>query len=297
MRDIVKAGGRRGMIKQRSFNTGLISINYADGPVSGPPLVLLHGIISRWQYFLPIIPGLSIRWHIYALDFRGHGKSDRVKGRYRLEDYVEDTIAFLQRKINEPTIIFGHSVGGAVALVMAAKLPKAVKAIVVGDTPLCPESLREGIDPNLFLAWKNLASSGYSVEELAARLADIPVSVQGQSNQVRLGNLPGMDAAFLRFEAKSLTQLDPETLTPVIEGSMFEGYNDEQLLPAVSCPVLLLQGNPCLGAAMTDQDVQRALSLFPQATHVRIENVGHELHLKQPEAVLRAITYFLESLC
>ena len=77
---------------------------------------------------------------------------------------------------------------------------------------------------------------------------------------------------------------------------MFEGYKDEELLPAVSCPVLLLQGNPALGAAMTDNDVKRALSLFPQATHVRIEETGHELHLNRPESVIKAITYFLESL-
>ena len=68
------------MLKEQPFDTGRVTINYAEGPASGPPLVLLHGIISRWQYFLPIIPNLSIRWHIYALDFRGHGKSGRVPG-------------------------------------------------------------------------------------------------------------------------------------------------------------------------------------------------------------------------
>jgi len=276
----------------------MVTINYAEGPASGPPLLLLHGIISRWQYFLPLIPGLSVRWHIYAPDFRGHGKSGRVEKKYQLEDYVLDTIAFLKDKLTEPTILFGHSVGGAVALLIAARLPELVKAIVVGDTPLCPESLRRGIDPNLFIAWKELAGSEYSVKEIASRLANTPVSVLRQFNLVRLplGSLPGMDAAFLKFEAKSLTQLDPEALIPIIEGSMFEGYNDQELLPVVACPVLLLQGNPALGAAMTDKDVERALTLFPHAIHVRIRNVGHELHLNRAEAVLRVVNYFLESL-
>ncbi|MGD9015396.1 MAG: alpha/beta hydrolase [Candidatus Omnitrophota bacterium] len=284
------------MLKEQSFNTGFLSINYAQSHTNGSPLVLLHGIISRWQYFLPIIPGLSLRWSIYALDLRGHGKSGRAKGQYQLENYVDDSIAFIQHKLTKPAVIFGHSVGGAIAILIAAKVPKAAKAIVVGDTPLCLESLQKGIDPNLFVAWKKLASSGYSVKELAARLADIPLSMHGQSKQTRLGDLPGMDAAFLEFEAKSLNQLDPEVLTPIIEGSMFEGYNNKQLLPAVSCPVLLVQGNPLLGAAMTDADVQGALSLLPQATHIRIENAGHELHLNQAQSVLRAVTYFIESL-
>jgi pimeloyl-ACP methyl ester carboxylesterase len=284
------------MLKELSFNTNIVSINYAEGPTSGMPFVLLHGIISRWQYFLPVITGLSEKWHIYALDFRGHGKSGRVRRQYEIDDYVQDTISFLQNKISEPVVLFGHSVGGAVALIIAARLPEAVKAVIVGDTPLCPDSLRQGIDPNMFIAWRELAGSGYSIEELAARLADIPVSISGQPKQVRQADLPGMDSAFLLFEAKSLSQLDPETLTPIIEGWMFKDYKDEELLPAVSCPVLLLQGDPALGAAMTDNDVRRALKLFPRATHVRIENAGHELHLKQPEAVLKAITCFLESL-
>jgi pimeloyl-ACP methyl ester carboxylesterase len=167
---------------------------------------------------------------------------------------------------------------------------------VVGDTPLCPESLQKGIDPNLFIAWKSLAGSGAAAEEIALKLADIQVFLSGRPQPVRLGSLPGMNSAFLRFEARSLTQLDPEALSPIINGSMFAGYQAEKLLPAVSCPVLLLQGNPSLGGAMTDKDAQRALTLFPCAIRLLIENAGHELHLSQPESVLKALTYFLESL-
>ena len=208
------------MLKEKIFNTGSVKINYAEGPASGPPLVLLHGIISRWQYFLPMIPSLLARWRIFSLDFRGHGKSGRVKGKYQIENYTQSIIAFLQKKITEPTILLGHSLGGAVALITANKLPGAVKAIIIGDTPLCVKSLKESIDPGLFIAWKDLASSGHSVEEIAIKLAEIPIVLSGQSSQVRLGDLSGMDAAFLKFEPKSLTQLDSEVLTPIILKSL-----------------------------------------------------------------------------
>lgn len=75
------------MLKEKSFDTGVVEINYAEGPPSGPPLILLPGFPARWQSFLPIIPALSMRWHIYALDYRGQGKSGRVPGKYRPEDY------------------------------------------------------------------------------------------------------------------------------------------------------------------------------------------------------------------
>ena len=63
------------MITEKTFNTEEVAINYAEGPDSGPPLVLLHGTANRWQAFQPIIPALSTRRHIYAPDFRGNGRS------------------------------------------------------------------------------------------------------------------------------------------------------------------------------------------------------------------------------
>jgi pimeloyl-ACP methyl ester carboxylesterase len=83
-------------IQEHAFDTGTVTINYAKGPPSGPPLVLLHGGSGRWQNYEGIIPDLAARFHLYAPDFRGHGKSGRVPGRYQLEDYANDTIAFLR---------------------------------------------------------------------------------------------------------------------------------------------------------------------------------------------------------
>ncbi|MFZ2096073.1 MAG: hypothetical protein WAV05_05480 [Anaerolineales bacterium] len=47
------------MFKESSFYTGTVEINYAEGSQSGPPLVLLPGLPSRWQEFLPILPTMS----------------------------------------------------------------------------------------------------------------------------------------------------------------------------------------------------------------------------------------------
>ena len=65
------------MLTERTFDAGDVSLNYAEGPPAGPPLVLLHGSSLRWQHFLPVIPLLGWRWHLYALDLRGHGRSGR----------------------------------------------------------------------------------------------------------------------------------------------------------------------------------------------------------------------------
>ncbi|HEX9115445.1 MAG TPA: alpha/beta hydrolase, partial [Anaerolineae bacterium] len=82
-------------LTERSFDAGEVVLNYAEGPATGPALVLLHGGSARWQYFLPLIPDLARQWQVYAVDLRGHGESGRVPGRYALRHYASDICAFL----------------------------------------------------------------------------------------------------------------------------------------------------------------------------------------------------------
>src|SRR5436305_9734293 len=106
---------------ERQFDSTSVSINYAKfdavpGAVPGYPLVLLHGGSARWQAALPIIPALSGFGPVYALDLRGHGKSGRVPGRYTLRDYTGDVSTFLEQVVREPAVLYGHSMGGQVAI-------------------------------------------------------------------------------------------------------------------------------------------------------------------------------------
>ncbi len=133
------------MLDERRFDAGEVQLNYAEGPDAGPPLVLVHGGASRWQGFLPIIPALARRWHVYALDLRGHGRSGWTPNRYRLDDYTADLLAFLARCIARPAVVMGHSLGGNIALLAAVRAPQAVRAVALGDTPLVLTGMRERI--------------------------------------------------------------------------------------------------------------------------------------------------------
>ena len=61
------------MLTEHTLDTGTVSINYAEGPKSGPTLVLVHGITAHWRLFRPIVPTLAQRWHLVAMDLRGPG--------------------------------------------------------------------------------------------------------------------------------------------------------------------------------------------------------------------------------
>ncbi len=293
------------MLEEQIFNAGVVTINFAEGPPSGPPLVLLHRGGDRWQCFLPIIPSLVMRWHVYALDLRGHGKSGRVPGQYRPEDYVADIVAFLESQLTERVILFGHSLGGWIALLVAAGRMEKVRALILGDPPLCMERFLaiEGSEKRISLwrTMRGLAGSGLSVPELASALANLPVSVPGQDAPMRYGDLPGMDTAHLQNWAKTLSQVDPDVAQYHAEGRLDEYVENVDLdaaLRQMTCPVLLLQADPSQGGVISDGDVKHALSLLPDGLHVQLEGAGHDLGLGawKVTPLLRAVTNFLESL-
>jgi pimeloyl-ACP methyl ester carboxylesterase len=274
------------MLKEQTFDTGAVKINYAEGPASGPPLVLLHGGGDRWQHFLPIIPSLVIRWHVFALDLRGHGKSGHVAGQYRPEHYVEDVVRFLECQVAGRVNLFGHSLGGWIALLVAAQQKEKVEALILGDPPLnldrflAFENSKERID--MWRDMRRLVSSGLTVPELASSLSDSPFSVEA------------------RGWAKTLSQVDPDAVQYHAEGRLDEYVEKVDLagsLRQLRCPVLLVQGDQSQGGIVSDEDVERVLALLADGVYVRLEGKGHNLGLSTWEItpLLRAITRFLES--
>jgi pimeloyl-ACP methyl ester carboxylesterase len=285
------------MLPEKSFDTGIVTLNYAEGPPAGPALVLLHGGSATWQSWEPLLDALTARWHVYAPDLRGHGKSGRVAKRYRLQDYADDIIAFVERNVAEPAILFGHSLGGMVGLIVAAQRPTLVRALMIGDSPLSGETwysvLRGSL--NRLASWRDLAAAQLSVEEIAAALRASPIEVPGQPTPVPARDVFGADAPWFTWMALNLSQQDPDVLTALIDDfdATVAGYDIEQLLPVLQCPVLLLQAAPDQSLMGSKSEVVRALTLLAHPTHIQLAGVGHPLHSTHPAEVLQAILPFL----
>ena len=286
-------------LQEHQLDTGAVIINYAKGPLSGPPLVFLHGGSGRWQNYEGIIPDLAARFHLYAPDFRGHGKSGRVPGRYRIQDYADDTITFLRRCVAEPACLFGCSMGGMVALMVAAQAPGDVRAVAVGDSPLtrrADSSSHHDRTRARIAAWRDLAGGRLSIDEIVEALKDSPTEIPGQDEPVTMREKHGENSGVFAWVATNLYYTDPDMLTAVLDETMTVGYEMEEVLPAIRCPVLLLQADPDAGGLMTDAEVERALPLLAHPRHVRFEQTGHSLFVPEKEPVLRAMLEFFESL-
>lgn len=271
-------------------------LNLASWDGDGPPVVLLHGVTRRWQDWLSVVPFLSTRWKVFALDFRGHGASDRTPGAYRIADYVPDVIDFLRSEFTEPAIVVGHSLGGNVAASVAAGAPDRVRGVVLEDPPLEMAGKRIGETPFLetFRVFVQHAGSEESVGTVAAAMAESVVKLPQLAEPMRLGAL--RDAVSLRSSAAGLKRLDREVLEVPIAGRWLDDGDVRRDLRSIRCPALLLQADFAAGGAMPDDHAAEMVALLHDGVHIRLPNHGHNLHGMSSEAFLRLLLPFLGSL-
>jgi pimeloyl-ACP methyl ester carboxylesterase len=291
----VVSDGHLGIVEQ-AFDADKVRVHYAEGPANGPPLVLLHGLGRRWQVFMPLIPALSLRWHLFAPDLRGHGKSGHVARGYRGTEYADDITQFLRERVPGPAVVFGHSLGGMLGMWIASHDPELVRALILGDNMIIARKVRTPMYVSLFTGLRDLARKGGSVDEIASGIGRIEIQIPGTGESAQIRELPGNDEAYLLAWARCVADADPDTYEMTLDGSAQEGWDGEAALRGITCPTLLLQANREVGGLMHDADVALAEKILPHHTHVYFRSVGHALFIQQPEPVLRAITNFLESL-
>lgn len=270
-----------------------ISLKVEASPPGCPPLVLLHGVSRAGCDFAPIWAALATHWQLFAVDQRGHGKSDRGAS-YYVRDYAADVGELLPQVCTEPAVLFGHSLGALVALVAAAKSPERVRAVILEDPP-APE-LMSGVEQSpfypLFSAMSKFAGSKLETSALARELGEI--RLPAANREVRLKEL--RDGVSLRFTARCLQDVDPAVYEPLLAGRWLEGIDWTATLRAVRCPVLLLSGEEKLGGMLGKGAIEEMLRNLPDAIHIPHSGVGHLIHWQATETCLRHTMGFLGSL-
>jgi pimeloyl-ACP methyl ester carboxylesterase len=110
---------------------------------SGRPVILLHGWLGSWNYWLSTMEYLRRGWRCYALDFWGFGESDKSGKRtsFMVTDFVELVYQFMERMGIESAPLVGHSMGGTVSLMLALQHPERVSKVVVVGSPIHGSSL------------------------------------------------------------------------------------------------------------------------------------------------------------
>lgn len=286
------------MIHEQIFEAGGKACNVAVGPENGPPLILFHGVTRRWQTFLPLLPSLTARFHVFAIDFPGHGKSEPTNRGYRVADYVayaETLLLTPPFSTQRQCYLYGHSLGSMVVAALASRLGSKVRGAILEDPPFHTMGSRIGDTPLLdyFRTVAELAGPNDDISGTAKQLADVTMQTPA-GKTVRLGDV--RDAAALRFTASCLSRLDPRVFEPIVAGQWLDDYDPPAVLAAITCPTLLLQADPTAAGMLTDADADDAIERAADLIHTRFSGTGHMIHVEQTSRLLRHVEAFLESI-
>ncbi|MBO5373788.1 MAG: alpha/beta hydrolase [Lachnospiraceae bacterium] len=110
---------------------------YYEKSGEGSPVILVHGNGETHATFDVLIPELSKKHTVYALDSRGHGKSATVS-EYHYADMAEDVVAFVQALDLVKPAFYGFSDGGIIGLIAASKYPTLFSALAISGANLTP---------------------------------------------------------------------------------------------------------------------------------------------------------------
>ena len=252
-----------------------------------PPLLALHGWLDNVGSFAQLAPRLARQRHVIALDLPGHGRSGQLPAgaHYHFVDYVDAVLAAADALGLAHFDLLGHSLGGAVASLVAVAAPERVDrlALIEALGPLADDGSRT------LERFRNAYAARAGAADKRLRVfADLDAAV---ATRVAAGGLNAKTARFIvergvRAVADGLVWSSDPRLTLASPVHLAESQL-RALLTGLTAPTLLLLAvpeTPFLPAALIAARAAGVADL-----HIRHLAGGHHLQLDVPDAVAEAV--------
>lgn len=241
------------------MNIDDIYVNYVQyGNKDGKNIVLLHGWGQNIEMMDPIGKRLEKDFYITNIDLPGHGKSDEPKKEYNIYDYYQ-IIKKLLNKLNiENPILIGHSFGGRISIIYAAK---------------------EKVDKLVLLAspFKKSTKSDSLKVKILKFLKKVPV----------INKL----APYMKTKIGSR---DYKAASPIMRQILVNTVNEdlEKYLRNIKCPTLLIWGTNDREASI--EDAKYAEEIMDNAGLVVYEGCTHYAYLERIDQTIRVLNSFFK---
>ncbi len=118
---------------------------YYETHGTGQPMVLLHGGLGSGEMFGPILPVLAERHQVITVDLQGHGRTADIDRPLDVRLMADDIAALIDHLGLGEADVVGYSLGGGVALQVAAKYPAKVRRLVVTSASIRPDAVDPAI--------------------------------------------------------------------------------------------------------------------------------------------------------
>jgi pimeloyl-ACP methyl ester carboxylesterase len=243
---------------------------------SGPPLLILHGLLGSSDNWKTLARRLSASFLVYALDLRNHGNSPH-SDEFTYEAMVDDIAGFMESHGIGQAAVIGHSMGGKAAMLFALEHPEQVGKLIVVD--IAPRAypdrhstlldLLADLDPGTFYGRRELGA------ELEKHIDD------NATRQFLLKNL-GVDSSGRMHWKMNVRAIHRNYAA--ISGWPGHGRVFEK-------PALFVRGE--LSDYLVQEDFATIASFFPNSRVVTIPDAGHWVHADAPHLFEKTVREFL----
>ncbi|MCD7438306.1 alpha/beta hydrolase [Streptomyces lincolnensis] len=245
---------------------------------TGAPLVLLHTVRTQAEHFRRLIPLVSDRYTVYALDLPGMGYSEIVPGASYDEPAMRAGVERLLTELDlHDVTLVGESMGAVLALTTAADLPERVRRVVAVNT----YDFQGGIARSSLLA--RVVVGGVLAPGVGPVVAGVePKAVVRRVLQGGLGDKSALREDYL----DELLQVGSRPGYPSVARAVYQSL--PSLIAArsryseVKAPVHLVYGEKDWSRP---SDRQANKQLLPAADFTQLAGVGHFIALERPEVV------------
>ncbi len=249
---------------------------YVQRDGDGPALVMLHGLLGSGQNFGAVTRLLAEQFSVYRIDLRNHGQSFHHHD-VRYEVMADDVCWTLDRLGLTQVGLFGHSMGGKVAMVLAQRFPARVRRLLVED-----------IAPRRYLSIH---------ADILAAMASVPLSACASRRDVDDGLAEHIPSSQVRqFVLTNLVRGADGFVWRVGLQALLDGrdalrdYPDG--LPAFSGPVRFQYGRQ--SDYLTALDLDWIRTCFPHASLEAFDS-GHWIHFEQAAAFVQSTREFFSA--
>jgi len=259
-----------------------LRLHYVEwGEQASPPLLLLHGFGNEAHIWDRFAATVEQRYHVFALDSRGHGDSDHAP-EYGDELNAADTLSVCDALGLLKLSLVGFSMGGANAMIVTSRQPEMIERLVIVDRG--PES-----DPRGRERMNRAVSQARSVfpnrEEALAyiRLANPrrPEELVQSSLRHAFRELP--DGSYqLKYDQK---------LRDGRLGHRGPGVDLWKCIEGIRCPTLIVRGGE--SDILAPEIAEKMLVMLPDATLEVVPGAGHTVMMDNPDGFNRVVNAWL----